>query len=611
VDDQHGPIFVPPIAIPGSRDDDDAPVGRAWEPIYVEPTLPAEYCCGFDDACRPPRSEGVAPPSEGARREGWRVEPVPMKLLTGPPAPAEIAPPADEVQEKPEAAAAEAPTEPPPAVAPEAKAAAAEAGNLAAEQPQEAAILPAPPQAELLPGKVRQRARVSPSLDLPGLRGSRRRRAIWILIGLLIIAGAIWYITHGVKQPTTGRFQSGGPMPVGTAQVKKGDMPVTLTALGTVTPLATVTVQTQINGQLTEVAFREGQMVKKGDFLAQIDPRPYEVALEQAQGQLAKDQAALNNAEVDLARYRTLAAQNSIARQTVDTQAALVAQDKGVVLADQAQVHAQQLNLTYCHIVAPISGRVGLRQVDPGNYVQTSSATGIVVITQLQPISVIFTLPEDNLPTLLKRLHAGAKLQATAFDRTGTIKLDTGTLDTIDNQIDTTTGTVKLRAVFNNDDGILFPNQFVNVQLLVDTLHDVDIVPNSAIERGAPGTFVYVVKPDNTVAIQKVELGPTEGVNQAITKGLSPGDVVVTDGADRLKDGAKVTLAAAGKPAGGAPAAKGEAAPPNPTAPTAAPAPAAGEPAPSGSGNQPGARRHRGSGQGQPPAPAQPSQPTQ
>lgn len=384
---------------------------------------------------------------------------------------------------------------------------------------------------------------------------SGRRSTLWLLLVLLVVAGlAAWVVLRAGHQPAaTGRFQSTGPMPVGTAKVDKGDMPVALSGLGTVTPLAMVTVKTQINGQLIDVAFKEGQLVAKGDVLAQIDPRPYQVALAQAEGQLAKDQALLKNAQLDLARYKTLVAQNSVARQTADTQAALVQQDLGTVQADQAQVDTQKLNLTYCRIVAPVSGRVGLRQVDPGNYVQTSDAGGIVVITQLQPISVIFTLPEDNLPAVLKRLNAGATLAATAFDRTGATKLGSGSLATVDNQIDPTTGTVKLRAVFDNPDQLLFPNQFVNIGLLVDTLHDTSIVPLAAIQRGAPGTFVYLVKPDDTVAAQPVKLGPGDTRNVAVIKGLTPGDAVVTDGADRLKDGAKVRLVEPAKP--GAPAA--------------------------------------------------------
>jgi multidrug efflux system membrane fusion protein len=329
------------------------------------------------------------------------------------------------------------------------------------------------------------------------------------------------------------------------APVAKGDMPVTLSQLGTVTPLAMVTVKTQISGYLVQVGFKEGQMVNKGDFLAQIDPRPYQVALEQAEAQLAKDQALLRNARLDLQRYDTLVGQNSIAKQTRDTQISLVAQDEATVKADQAQIDAQKLNLTYCRIVSPVTGRVGLRQVDAGNYVQTSDPNGIVVVTQLQPISVIFTLPEDNLPEVMKRVRAGASLQVTAYDRTASTELAQGKLDTVDNQIDTTTGTVKLRAIFGNDPDVLFPNQFVNVKLLVNTLHDANIVPNSAIQRGAPGTFVYVVKPEQTVGVQKVKLGPTDGQHIAILSGLEPGENVVIDGTDRLRDGAKITVAPA------------------------------------------------------------------
>jgi multidrug efflux system membrane fusion protein len=318
--------------------------------------------------------------------------------------------------------------------------------------------------------------------------------------------------------------------------------------------LATVTVKTQINGYLMSVGFKEGQHVNKGDFLAQIDPRPYQVALEQAEGQLGKDQALLKNAQHDLERYNTLVAQNSIARQTRDTQVSLVAQYQAALVSDKAQIDAQKLNLVYAHITSPVTGRVGLRQVDPGNYVQTSDPNGIVVVTQTQPISVIFTLPEDDLPAVLKQLHAGAQLPTTAYDRTGLHQLGIGRLETVDNQIDTTTGTVKLRAIFDNPDETLFPNQFVNVKLLVETLRGVDIVPNAAIQRGAPGTFVYLVQPNQTVSVQKVTLGPTDGQHIVVTQGLKPGDKVVTDGADRLKDGAKVMLAsAAGKaPQGGA-----------------------------------------------------------
>ena len=387
-------------------------------------------------------------------------------------------------------------------------------------------------------------------------RRSRLRWLFWVLLVLAIIGAGVWYFPRPSHQPTTSgrtQAQAGAPVPVGEAPVQKGDMPVILNQLGTVTPLATVTVKTQINGYLTEVAFEEGQMVKKGDFLAQIDPRPYQVALEQAEAQLAKDQASLADAELDLKRYNTLVAQNSIATQTRDTQVATVGQDKAQVKLDQAQIDTQKLNLTYCHIISPVTGRVGLRQVDAGNYVQTSDANGIVVVTQLQPISVIFTLPEDNLPEVFKRWHTGAVLPVTAYDRSGAVELDKGTLNTIDNQIDTTTGTVKLRAMFNNEQWILFPNQFVNVQLVVDTVHDVNLVPSAAIQRGAPGTFVYLVKPDQTVAVQKVKLGPGDGQHVAVLDGLQPGEKVVVDGADRLRDGAKITLAETGNPEATAP----------------------------------------------------------
>ena len=395
----------------------------------------------------------------------------------------------------------------------------------------------------------------SPGMPPPGdgltPRPSRFRRTLWLVLLVIVIGIVVWWVLRHHEAPSTGRFVNTGPMPVGTATVAQGDMPVVDNALGTVTPLATVTVQTQINGQLVDVGFQEGQIVNKGDFLAQIDPRPYQVALEQAEGTLAKDQAALADAKLDLARYEKLVAQNSLASQTLDTQRATVAQDAGTVQVDQAQVDAQKLNLVYCHITAPVGGRVGLRQVDPGNYIQTSSTTGIVVITELQPISVIFTLPEDSLQAVLKQVHAGQTLVATAYDRTGNTKIEAGQLSTIDNQIDTTTGTVKLRATFANTAFDLFPNQFVNIRLTVDTMKGVDIVPQSAIQRGAPGTFVYLVKPDETVAATTVTLGPDDGENIAVLKGLNSGDKVVTDGADRLKDGVKVVITeGAGQAAG-------------------------------------------------------------
>jgi multidrug efflux system membrane fusion protein len=384
-----------------------------------------------------------------------------------------------------------------------------------------------------------------------------RRRLIWGA-ALIVVAGAIaWVVLHPKPQAGgaaggppgkpggRGSFQS-GPMPVVAATVAKANLEVTLGGLGSVTPLATVTVKTQIAGTLQEIAFQEGQMVKKGDFLAQIDPRPYQAQLEQAQGTLAKDQALLKQAQIDLKRYKTLLSEDSIASQQVDTQESLVEQYKGTVLTDQANVDTAKLNLVYCHIVAPVSGRVGLRQVDLGNYVQTSDTNGLVVITQMQPMSVVFTLPEDQLPQVLVQTVKGAQLKATARNRDKTITLAEGKLDTIDNQIDSATGTVKLRALFANEPQILYPQQFVNVDLLVNTLVDAKVVPTAAVMNGAPGTYVYLVKDDNTVTVRPIKTGPQSGEKVAVLSGLELGDKVVVDGADKLREGAQVTLPAAG-----------------------------------------------------------------
>jgi len=402
-------------------------------------------------------------------------------------------------------------------------------------------------------------------------------RIAWLIALVVVLGVGYWIVAkpHQSAAPRGGRFGAQNAMPVVAAPAQKGEMPVVLNELGAVTPLATVTVKTQIAGQLQQVAFQEGQMVKVGDFLAQIDPRPYQVALEQAEGTLGKDQALLANDKVDLTRYQKLYKEDSVAQQTLDTQVALVAQQEAQVKADQGTVDSAKLNLVYCHIVAPVTGRVGLRQVDQGNYVQTSDANGLVLITQLQPMNVEFTLPEDNLPDLMKRLSAGSELQATAFDRSQTTKLATGKLATVDNTIDPTTGTVKIKAIFDNADLGLFPNQFVNVALQLDVLHDATLIPVSAIQRGAPGTFVYVVKPDNTVTVRVVTLGPGDSTNTSITKGLELGEMVVVDGADKLREGAAVTLPDA-KPAQ-APASN--AAPATPGAAPAKPADGAPDPA--------------------------------
>ncbi len=372
------------------------------------------------------------------------------------------------------------------------------------------------------------------------------RIVAWVVVLGLIGGGAWWFAARPAPEQQTRSGRFGGerpPMPVVTATVEKGDLPIRLNGLGTVTSLATVTVRPQVSGQLTKVAFTEGQMVKEGDFLAEVDPRPFQLAVEQAQAQLARDQALLKNAQLDLERYRMLVKQDSIAKQQRDTQESLVQQYEGTVKADQVAVENAKLNLSYSRITAPVTGRVGLRQVDPGNYVTAGEATGIVVITQIQPISVLFTLPEDNIPAIMKRLQSGAALPVTAFDRTRAKTLSTGTLTTVDNQIDVTTGTVKLRARFDNADQSLFPNQFVNVQLLVDTLSGVPLVPVAAVQRGAPGTFVYIVNRENsTVSVRPITLGPSDGAKTVVEKGLNPGDIVVTEGADKLREGAKVML---------------------------------------------------------------------
>src|SRR5262252_4262158 len=302
------------------------------------------------------------------------------------------------------------------------------------------------------------------------------------------------------------------------------------------------------------IAFKEGQIVKAGDSLIQIDDRPYQVALEQAQGALKRDQALLANARVDLDRYKTLFAQDSIAEQQLATQKSLVVQYEGAVKTDQGQIDAAKLNITYCHIVSPISGRVGLQQVNVGNYVTPAEPNGLVVVTELKPITVVFTLPEDNIPPLLRRLQAGATLPVTAFDRTNTRQIARGTLQSIDSQIDTTTGTIRLKALFANDDGSLFPQQFVNADLLLDTLHGATLIPQAGVQRGAPGTFVYVVNADQTVSVRIVTLGPGDATNIAVSSGLKSGDTLVVDGADKLKDGAKVLVSERGAGSGATPA---------------------------------------------------------
>jgi multidrug efflux system membrane fusion protein len=354
-------------------------------------------------------------------------------------------------------------------------------------------------------------------------------------------------------------------VPVIVAAAQRGDLPVYFNGLGTVTAFNTVTVHSRVDGQLVNVAFREGQFVHEGDLLVQIDPRPFQVQLEQAQGQLAKDQAQRKDAQVNFERYKLLFDEGVIPQQQLDTQGALVGQFDGAIKSDQSQIDNAKLQLTYSRITAPISGRIGLRLVDSGNIVHATDANGLLVIAQLQPIAVIFTLPQDQLPQVNAKLRAGVQLNVDAFDRDDTQKIASGKLLTIDNEIDPTTGTYKLKSVFSNADNSLFPNQFVNVHLLVDTKHDLTIVPAPAIQRGPQGTYVYTVGSDNTVKIRPVTIAQTTGNSVGLTGGINAGDVVVIDGQDKLQDGSKVTPTPAGSNNGGA---KSSAAAPLPVNPS-------------------------------------------
>jgi multidrug efflux system membrane fusion protein len=408
-------------------------------------------------------------------------------------------------------------------------------------------------------------------------QGGFQRGWLW-LIGVIVLALAaylIWGRNHQAADPAAeksgqasgpapgqaangkggkggkrGAFAgAGGPLPVGVAVARTGDIRIFISGLGSVTPEATTVVKSRVNGQLMKLHFQEGQVVKAGALLAELDPRPYQVAVTQAEGQLIKDTALLKAAQIDLQRYRTLLAQDSIASQQVDTQAALVKQYEGVVKSDQGALDSARLQLTYSRITAPISGRLGLRQVDLGNVVQSSDTNGIVIITQLQPITSVFSIPEDNIPSVMKQIQAGKKLATDVWDRDQKNKLDSGALLTIDNQVDSTTGTVKLKAEFPNANYALFPSQFVNVRMLLDTRRDAIVIPNAAIQRGANGNFVYVVKADHTVTIRPVTAGPAEGESTAIDNGIAIGETVVVDGIDKLKEGAKIEPVTRGGPA--------------------------------------------------------------
>lgn len=376
----------------------------------------------------------------------------------------------------------------------------------------------------------------------------RRRKWIWLVLAL-VLAGLLAFVFLGRGKQGTGSRRHGNltadaAQPVAVETVVKGEMPVVLTELGTVVPITNVTVTSRVDGYLMDVKFTEGQHVKQGDLLAIIDPRPYEVALHQYEGQLAQDLAQLQRARVDNARYQKLIKQDSVAAMTARDQEFTVEQLEGTVKVDQALVDTQKLQLTYCHIIAPVGGRVGIRTVDRGNYVTAGSSTGLVVLTQMQPISVIFTLPQDQLARVAERLRTVGTLPVDAWNSSNTEKLASGTVSTLDSQIDTSTGTVRLRAIFTNEDERLFPNEFVNARLLVDTLHDAVIVPSNALQTGPNGQFVYVVKADSTVEARNVKPGITDGTRTVVSTGLTPGDRVVVDGTDHLRAGAKVTIPA-------------------------------------------------------------------
>jgi len=365
---------------------------------------------------------------------------------------------------------------------------------------------------------------------------------IWLIFAVILVVVVVWWMRRGASpEAKTAGDPASRPVLVSTASAHQGDIGIYLNALGTVIPVYTVTVTSRVQGEITQVYYHEGQMVEKGDPLIEIDPRPYQASLTQVEGQLAHDTAVLNEAKIDLERYQQAFTRNAIAKQQLDDQQQVVLQDEGTVKNDEGQLANAKVNLVYTHITAPIAGRVGLRLVDPGNIVQANSSTALVVITQLQPITVIFSIAEDHLSQIQQQLRKGKKLSVDAFDRAGSTKLSSGTLLTLDNVIDTTTGTLKLKAIFDNKDDALFANQFVNIKLLVDTQRNMTLIPSPAIQRSAQGAFVYVIKSDQTASMRNITPGTTDGSVTAVD-GLEPQEVVAVNGFDKLQDGAKVTI---------------------------------------------------------------------
>jgi multidrug efflux system membrane fusion protein len=388
-----------------------------------------------------------------------------------------------------------------------------------------------------------------PTTDNPSTR--KRRWWIWLIVAVVIVGGVVLWQRGGAPAAKAGGDAASRPVMVTTAVAHQGDIGISLNALGTVTPVYTVTVTSRVQGEITQVYYHEGQMVRKGDPLIEIDPRPYQAALTQVEGQLAHDQAVLNEAKIDLERYRQALNRNAIAKQQVDDQEQVVLQDEGTVKNDQGQLANAKVNLDYTRINAPIAGRVGLRLVDPGNIVQANSTTGLVVITQLQPITVIFSIAEDQLSQIQQQLLKGRKLTVDALNREASTKLASGMLLTLDNVIDPTTGTLKLKAIFDNKDNALFPSQFVNIKLLVDTQHNVTLIPTPAIQRNAQGAYVYAIKSDQTAAMRTITPGTTDG-NVTAVEGLEPQEVVAVSGFDKILDGGKVSIRAPAQGNGGA-----------------------------------------------------------